>query len=366
MAEGGWSADNIAFGMGGALLQRLDRDTQKFAFKCSSVTIDGRRREVFKDPVSDPAKRSKRGRTSASGSHFPWTRDRFDAMRTLLVAFVLAFAALAQAAAQEPDADFVISSGVEGGSYHGVASRLRTLLTSQYKYHVELLTSQGSLENLSRLDDPDSPVALALTQADALSRYLDAHPDFADEFSVLANVGEECAFLITGGDSGLSTTADLGGDEQRKISVGREGSGAAVTWEFLGRIDAGFRSTAPVHVDVMEALAQIKAGNEYSEVDVAMLVQNPRVLSPPLAIVLDNPDIYHFVSIRSEDLDTPSLPDGIPVYTFRDITVRKTTFQTLCTQGLLLAAKAKLTEDKRSRLAQVLLESGHYIAPGKR
>lgn len=58
----GWSADNIAFGMGGALLQKLDRDTQKFAFKCSCATVQGLDRDVFKDPVTDSGKRSKRGR----------------------------------------------------------------------------------------------------------------------------------------------------------------------------------------------------------------------------------------------------------------------------------------------------------------
>jgi nicotinamide phosphoribosyltransferase len=47
----GWSADNISFGMGGALLQQLNRDTQKFAFKTSNVTVNGNDREVFKDPV---------------------------------------------------------------------------------------------------------------------------------------------------------------------------------------------------------------------------------------------------------------------------------------------------------------------------
>lgn len=58
----GWSADNIAFGMGGALLQRMDRDTQKFAFKCSSAVVNGQVRDVFKAPVTDHGKRSKAGR----------------------------------------------------------------------------------------------------------------------------------------------------------------------------------------------------------------------------------------------------------------------------------------------------------------
>jgi nicotinamide phosphoribosyltransferase len=60
----GWSADNIAFGMGGALLQGLDRDTQKFALKCSSVCINGEWVDVQKDPITDPGKKSKAGRVT--------------------------------------------------------------------------------------------------------------------------------------------------------------------------------------------------------------------------------------------------------------------------------------------------------------
>ena len=58
----GFAADNIAFGMGGALLQQLNRDTQKFAMKCSAARIDGRWIDVYKDPVTDPGKTSKKGR----------------------------------------------------------------------------------------------------------------------------------------------------------------------------------------------------------------------------------------------------------------------------------------------------------------
>lgn len=60
--KAGYSAENIAFGMGGALLQQHNRDTQKFAMKCSSVTINGEEVRVFKDPITDPGKRSKAGR----------------------------------------------------------------------------------------------------------------------------------------------------------------------------------------------------------------------------------------------------------------------------------------------------------------
>jgi nicotinamide phosphoribosyltransferase len=60
----GWSADNIAFGMGGALLQQVDRDTQKFAMKCSSAEVNGLWIDVQKDPATDSGKKSKAGRVT--------------------------------------------------------------------------------------------------------------------------------------------------------------------------------------------------------------------------------------------------------------------------------------------------------------
>jgi nicotinamide phosphoribosyltransferase len=58
---GGYSAANVAFGMGGGRLQDMTRDTQKFAIKCSLGIVDGGLREVYKDPITDPGKESLRG-----------------------------------------------------------------------------------------------------------------------------------------------------------------------------------------------------------------------------------------------------------------------------------------------------------------
>jgi nicotinamide phosphoribosyltransferase len=62
MEKSGWSADNVAFGSGGGLLQKLNRDTQKFAFKCSSALVGSTERDVFKQPITDSGKKSKSGR----------------------------------------------------------------------------------------------------------------------------------------------------------------------------------------------------------------------------------------------------------------------------------------------------------------
>jgi nicotinamide phosphoribosyltransferase len=58
----GFSASNIAFGMGGALLQGVNRDTLRWAMKCSAVQVNNEWREVYKAPVTDMGKRSKKGR----------------------------------------------------------------------------------------------------------------------------------------------------------------------------------------------------------------------------------------------------------------------------------------------------------------
>lgn len=61
MIDWGYSAENIAFGSGGDLMQKLDRDTCGFAIKASAAKVNGEWRDVFKDPVTDQGKRSKAG-----------------------------------------------------------------------------------------------------------------------------------------------------------------------------------------------------------------------------------------------------------------------------------------------------------------
>lgn len=56
-----WSAENVVFGMGGGLLQKVNRDTLRFAMKASAIADGNGWREVQKDPKTDPTKQSKRG-----------------------------------------------------------------------------------------------------------------------------------------------------------------------------------------------------------------------------------------------------------------------------------------------------------------
>ena len=60
--EAGFSAENVTFGMGGGLLQQVTRDTMSWAMKASAIQINGEWIDIFKDPITSRAKRSKKGR----------------------------------------------------------------------------------------------------------------------------------------------------------------------------------------------------------------------------------------------------------------------------------------------------------------
>ena len=80
----GISAENLVLGMGGALLQKVDRDTQKFAFKCSYAEVNGQPVDVQKHPVEldshgqlvQSFKKSKAGKLKLI-----WKDDSFQTVR---------------------------------------------------------------------------------------------------------------------------------------------------------------------------------------------------------------------------------------------------------------------------------------------
>lgn len=92
----GISAENLVLGMGGALLQKLDRDTQKFALKCSYAKVKGKDILVQKSPTEMDAqgqitgsfKKSKGGRLklvkkggqfqTVGESEFPELKDHLE------------------------------------------------------------------------------------------------------------------------------------------------------------------------------------------------------------------------------------------------------------------------------------------------
>lgn len=67
----GFCASNYVFGMGGGLLQKINRDMQRFAFKCSAQKRLGEWVDIYKDPL-DSTKVSKKGRLQLEHNKNGW------------------------------------------------------------------------------------------------------------------------------------------------------------------------------------------------------------------------------------------------------------------------------------------------------
>jgi len=78
----GFAIDNLAFGMGGGLLQQVNRDTQRFAMKCSAIRVNGKWRDTFKDPKTDHAKKSKRGRFFVEYHNNEWILEELNSAKS--------------------------------------------------------------------------------------------------------------------------------------------------------------------------------------------------------------------------------------------------------------------------------------------
>jgi TRAP-type uncharacterized transport system substrate-binding protein len=265
------------------------------------------------------------------------------------------------------EADTAISTGREDGSYFYIGRRLQTTMLLEHDYRIGVETSSGSVQNLARLADPSGNIGLALTQSDALHRFLGANSEFAKEFIVLGDAGKECVVLISAKKDGISNFSQLKSLTDGEISVDDPGSGASATFNYMVEMNPELASVRPVFVDTMEALLQIKVAGAHTDLKAAMLVQRPSVRSPAVKILLENPSDYQLVPILESDVQNSKLPDDSVVYTFEKVKVGGTSGQrglevdTICIRGLLLASKAKLSRKIRSKLSLVMLNSADSV-----
>lgn len=91
LKQNGYSAEASVYGCGGYLLQRLNRDSQRFAIKSSAQFREGQWCDVYKEP-SDVTKASKKGRLAVEKTDGKWETVPFlssnDEKNQLKVVFV--------------------------------------------------------------------------------------------------------------------------------------------------------------------------------------------------------------------------------------------------------------------------------------
>ncbi len=250
--------------------------------------------------------------------------------------------------------DIVISSGLEGGGYWNAGNRLQTV-ASGMGLTVENQASTGSLINLRKLLDKNSPVSLAFAQADALQYYLNDKPDAAQAIETLETIGQECVFIISDSDSSIRSDKDMQKERRMGLGIRSPNSGIRVTFDYMSSLVPELEYIS-VHygdtVDMMEnfttALTKVKA---------VMIVHGPNERSPEIDLVMANPDRFRFVKIADKRLiQNPS--GGEAAYRSVRVTpgaVKSAgAVQTICMRGLLLANRNKLSVEQRNKLTELI------------
>lgn len=175
-----------------------------------------------------------------------------------------------------PPDHFVISTGNEAGAYHLFAQRYRDLLAKE-KIRVVLKPSSGSVENLQRLNDPESGIDVALIQGGVAS------PD--QEFTVrsLGAIYYEPLWVFYRSNFELTRLTQLLG---KRIAVGPEGSGTRVLAQNVLTASGATRSAVP-----LSPLAGMKAATALvnGEIDAALFVAAPD--APVVQHLLHTPGI---------------------------------------------------------------------------
>jgi len=134
-----------------------------------------------------------------------------------------------------PPSTIVMTSGAEGSMFAVFAERYRKILARQ-GVTLKVIPSQGSLENLQRLSDPQVRVDIGFVQGG-----ISARADAASLIS-LGSVFYEPVLVFYRAPRPIQRLSELDG---KRIAIGREGSGARVLAETLLKangIEAGGRS----------------------------------------------------------------------------------------------------------------------------
>lgn len=251
----------------------------------------------------------------------------------------------------------VFSAGRKGGGYWSIAERFQAV-GAESALKVEVLESVGSIQNLERLADPDNPVNLTLSQADALKHYIKQNPDFSGQFTILESIGLECVFIVSNAKGDVKSDQDLQDPKGHRIAIPGEQSGVAVTFDYMTDLVPGLSNTKPVYTDTLEAMKKIRAGDS-DAVDAIMLVHRPKVRSPEIHLALAKPSVFHLVPVEDRHL-LDELPNGETVYEFLDVPLvhgglrSGKSVPTVCTKGVLLSSPSKLDGAASTALKRII------------
>ena len=196
-----------------------------------------------------------------------------------------------------------IATGEPGSAYHAYAQRYQEILARD-GVRLELVETNGSMDNLARLQDPKSGVSVALLQSGITAR------QHAPDLVSLGTVAFEPVWTFyRGPEAGMLGDWAAG----KKIAVGPEGSGThKVALDLASLLGLEQRGATLVGLPTGEAVDALLRG----EIDMVLLVSPlggvhvKRLLDRPDLRMLDIQRADAFVALRPY-LSKLVLPEGV-------------------------------------------------------
>ena len=251
--------------------------------------------------------------------------------------------------------DLRISTGASGGTYHNVFGVNLADIMREQGFQPETLTSKGSAENLDRIVNGEADVGF--TQADALALWLTKHPGAGVE--ILGKLGQECVYLAVSDNGDVQDESDLD-NAGASIAVGDQGSGSAMTWDYLRTLNEDYQSASTYYQGGIRALAKVKTG----ELDAFLWVTSPENLNHKfLQAVRTSGSGMHLVDVDDYGLNN-KLPNGEQVYEFRDVELEDAMFadtvEVPCTSVLVVASR-DLDDTALETVATAVMMNGNRV-----
>lgn len=184
-------------------------------------------------------------------------------MRILSIAIAAASFLLSAAAVTAQTPAFRLCTGGEAGNYFKAGHILKSKLAGAA---VEVIATQGSLDNLDRLTRGECDGAFV--QSDAMLVFSSRH---AQALSTIERAGvlyQEHAHLLCNRNSGIDRVTDL--TSKHTIAVGPDGTGARTTWDSFVLADK--KRYLPVMIDTRSGVRALSAVADGSQVQCALWV----------------------------------------------------------------------------------------------
>ena len=260
--------------------------------------------------------------------------------------------------------EVVISTGSRGGAYHATGEQMAKILT-EYDYEAKVEKSKGSVENIDRVANGEA--ALGFAQLDAVAWWMARNPTKSKSFKVLGNLFPECVYIAVNKDGPIDDEGDLQSDKG-KIAVQKKGSGAAVTWEYMRELNAGYAKSQTFYKGGMQVLSQL-ASQPDGDINAFLWVSNPEKLDQRYLNTVLNNDQLELINVNDWDLNDKHEELGRSIYRFEKPEVKKgflndQEIKTICMDSVVIASN-NADDDMVDDVADILINNRTRLFPPK-